>query len=66
MECAPEAWDDWITCDNEYAAGNRAAVEAGALNYLNTLAVALRKRQATITKRGVMKPEKTLKADPRQ
>ena len=44
MSCTREAWDDWITCDNEYAAGDRAAVEAGALNYLNTIAVILRRR----------------------
>ena len=44
MECTREAWADWIACDNEYAAGDRAAVEAGALDYLNTIAVRLRRR----------------------
>ena len=43
MECTREAWADWIACDNEYAIGDRAAVEAGALDYLNTIAAALRK-----------------------
>lgn len=43
MACTREAWADWITCDNEYAQGDRAAVEAGALDYLNTIAVTLRK-----------------------
>ncbi len=38
MACTREAWADWIACDNEYAAGDRAAVEAGALDYLNTIA----------------------------
>ena len=44
MECTREAWADWIACDNEYAAGDRAAVEAGALDYLNTITVRLRRR----------------------
>ena len=44
MACTREAWADWIACDNEYAAGDRAAVEAGALDHLNTIAVRLRRR----------------------
>lgn len=44
MQCTEEAWADWIACDNEYAVGDRAAVEAGALQYLNSLAVVLRKK----------------------
>ena len=44
MACTQEAWADWIACDNEYAAGDRAAVEAGALSYLNTIAITLRKQ----------------------
>ena len=43
MACTREAWVDWVACDNDYARGDRAAVEAGALDYLNTLAVTLRK-----------------------
>ena len=44
MACTREAWADWLECDNAYAAGDRAAVEAGALTYLNTIAVRLRRR----------------------
>ena len=44
MSCTRGAWADWLACDNEYAAGDRAAVEAGALDYLNTIAVVLRRR----------------------
>jgi hypothetical protein len=44
MKCTREAWEDWIACDNKYAQGDRAAVEAGALEYLNTINVALRKK----------------------
>lgn len=43
MACHEEAWRDWIACDNEYAAGDRAAVEAGALAYLNTIAIHLKR-----------------------
>ena len=43
MRCTDEAWNDWLACDNEYAAGDRASVEAGALDYLNTIAITLRK-----------------------
>ena len=43
MACTREAWYDWIACDNDYARGDREAVEAGALDYLNTIAVVLRK-----------------------
>ena len=43
MSCTREAWDDWLACDNDYARGDRASVEAGALAYLNTLAITLRK-----------------------
>ena len=43
MACTREAWADWIACDNEYARGDRAAVEAGALEFLNTIAVTLRR-----------------------
>ena len=43
MACTREAWTDWIECDNEYARGDRAAIEAGALDYLNTIKVVLRK-----------------------
>ena len=40
MTCTCEAWADWIACENEYARGDRAVVKAGALDYLNTIAVA--------------------------
>lgn len=43
MACTREAWFDWVACDNEYALGDRAAVKAGALDYLNTIAVRLRR-----------------------
>lgn len=44
MECTDEAWADWLTCDNEYARGDRASMEAGAGKLLNTLAIVLQKK----------------------
>lgn len=43
MHCTAEAWDDWIRCDNTYAQGDRLAVESGALDYVNTIAVHLKR-----------------------
>ncbi len=43
MTCTNQAWADWLECDNEYARGDRAAIEAGALEHLNTIAVLLQK-----------------------
>lgn len=44
MECTEEAWADWLLCENEYARGDAAAVRAGALEFLNTITVVLRKK----------------------
>ncbi|WP_432314480.1 SAM-dependent methyltransferase [Collinsella aerofaciens] len=45
MACHREAWRDWVACDNEYAAGDRQAWDAGAVEYLNSIAITLRKLQ---------------------
>ena len=45
MACHRQAWLDWVSCDNEYAAGDRQAWDAGAVEYLNSSAVTLRKLQ---------------------
>lgn len=44
MECTEEAWADWLQCENEYAQGDRAAIEAGAPDYLNSITIVLRKK----------------------
>ena len=44
MESNEECWNDWIKCDNEYAKNDRRAIEAGALKYLNFIAIILRKK----------------------
>ena len=43
LSCNDEAWRDWVACDNTYAAGDRAAIEAGALAWLTTTEVVLRR-----------------------
>ena len=43
LSCNDEAWRDWVACDNPYAAGDRAAIEAGALAWLTTTEVVLRR-----------------------
>ena len=44
MESNEEVWHDWILQDNEYAVGDRAAINAGACKYLNFIRIVLRKR----------------------
>lgn len=44
MTGTEEAWTDWIACENDYARGDRAAVAAGALDYLNTISIVLRRK----------------------
>ena len=43
METNEEAWADWLACDNPYAVGDRASIEAGAGKYLNFIGVVLEK-----------------------
>lgn len=43
LSCHEEAWADWIACDNEYAQGDRASIEAGAGKLLNSIGIVLRK-----------------------
>lgn len=44
LTCHEQAWADWLTCDNEYAQGDRASMEAGAGKLLNSIAIVLRKK----------------------
>ncbi len=43
MQSNEEVWNDWIKQENEYAAGDRGSIEAGALKYLNFIKIVLRK-----------------------
>lgn len=44
MESNEEVWKDWIIQDNEYARGDRKAIEAGGGRYLNFISIVLRKK----------------------
>ena len=44
MESNDEVWGDWLAQENEYAVGDRKAMEAGGGAYLNFIAMVLRKK----------------------
>lgn len=44
MESNEEVWADWLACENEYAIGDRKAMEAGGGKYLNFIQIVLRKK----------------------
>jgi hypothetical protein len=44
MESNEEVWNDWLACENEYAQGDRKSMEAGGGNYLNFVAIRLRRQ----------------------
>lgn len=44
MESNDEAWADWLQQENEYAIGDRKAMEAGGGKYLNFIKIVLRKK----------------------
>ena len=44
MESNDEVWADWLMQDNEYAVGDRRAMEAGGGRYLNFIRIVLRKK----------------------
>lgn len=43
MESNEEVWADWLKQENEYAVGDRRAMEAGGGRYLNFIKIVLRK-----------------------
>ena len=44
MASNDEVWADWLRQENEYAVGDRRAMEAGGGRYLNFIKIVLRKR----------------------
>ncbi len=44
MASNDEVWADWLKQENEYAVGDRKAIEAGGGKYLNFIKIVLRKR----------------------
>lgn len=45
MESNVEVWADWLKQENEYAVGDRKAMEAGGGKYLNFIKIVLRKKK---------------------
>ena len=39
MSCFDRAWNDWLACENPYAAEDRPMMAAGGARFLNLLAV---------------------------
>ncbi len=46
MKSNDEAWADWLRQENEYAVGDRKAMEAGGGKYLNFIKIVLRKKSS--------------------
>ena len=44
MESNEEVWADWLSQENEYAVGDRKAMESGGGKYLNFIAIVMRKK----------------------
>lgn len=44
MESNEEVWKDWLECENEYAVGDRKAMNAGGGKYLNFISIVLQKK----------------------
>ena len=44
MESNEEVWADWLSQENEYAVGDRKAMESGGGKYLNFIAIVIRKK----------------------
>lgn len=43
MESNEEVWNDWLRCENDYARGDRRAMEAGGGRYLNFISIIIRR-----------------------
>lgn len=44
MESNEEVWADWLRQENQYAVGDRKAMDAGGGRYLNFISIILRKK----------------------
>ena len=44
MQCNEEAWRDWLASDNEYAINDRKTMLSGGLDFMNFIAIVLRKK----------------------
>lgn len=44
MQCHDECWQDWLSCDHEYAKKDRPAMEAGAGKYMNIIGIIAKRK----------------------
>jgi len=44
MHSNEEVWEDWLRQENPYAIGDRAAMRSGGLDYMNFVAIILKKK----------------------
>lgn len=44
MQDFDECWNDWLSCDHEYAVHDRKAMEAGAGKYMNFISILIRRQ----------------------
>ena len=44
MDGFDECWDDWLSCDNEYAINDCKAMNSGAGKYMNLIAMIIQKK----------------------
>lgn len=44
MDSFWECWNDWLSCDNEYAVGDRKAMRSGGGDYMNFIKIVLKRK----------------------
>ncbi|MDD3436952.1 MAG: methyltransferase domain-containing protein, partial [Candidatus Gastranaerophilales bacterium] len=44
MQCFEETWQDWLSCEHEYAINDRLSMEAGAGKYMNLIAIIAKRK----------------------
>lgn len=44
MECFEETWQDWLSCEHEYAINDRLSMNAGAGKYMNLIAIIAKRK----------------------
>ncbi len=44
MECFEECWQDWLSCEHQYAINDRLSMEAGAGKYMNLIAIIAKRK----------------------
>lgn len=44
MQCFEETWQDWLSCEHEYAINDRLSMEAGASKYMNLIAIIAKRK----------------------